>query len=469
MNFNFNRSPVTQALATTGEETAAAAENDSEQQEEPEQEQAAPVLPIVPIAIEPRAAKLPPAEPRNPRVYIDAFVVKNGVAQRAHTLDANRFNPQSAADEDYLTYNEQADQQQDDDYEDVQESRDREKAVQDFGVAVDRFWEQKQPQRKPQPRLVPSNHYRNVHFGDRDLAGQARLQSLQRERVNTNLVPLPLPELEDDAEATTTTEDPKRPLRPRVLPPTEHNPNQIDTVTVRVPPIYKEKRPKKLHRETPDRDEEETEYSNDVIDEHTQEHESDAEGEDSWLAPRTEPPKKRKRRRKQHRKVRSVDDSGPYSAGDYDYYGNKLPVSKEEKLFMQLTVPPPTKDADLARLEAPETEHFLDEHERLREDPERMRDVEKSEDKDKYQADESERADEADRADESERSIEDKERTNNKELADEHERTDALSPNAQVHETGYKNNYVHATNVQVDDPSPSLRVVKRKKVKHGTP
>lgn len=457
LNFNFNRNPVTQAAPTQ------AADNEQEQ-EKVEQDEAA--IPIVPIPIAPKAAKLPPAEPRQPRVYVDAFVVRNGVARRVDTVDAKSLNTQIAANDDYLVYDEENEQPQEqyDDYEDVQESRDRESAVHDFGVAVDKFWDQNRKQKRPKPQKLPSNHYQNVHFGDRELANQVQLgANLQRLNNRPNRIPLALPEEEDDAEATTTTEDPKRPLRPRVLPPTEHNPNQIDIVTVRVPPIYKEKRPKKLHRERPPLEE----YENDApVD--FEEQDSDAEGNDSYIAPRTEPPTKRKKKRKSRRKTRSTGKSESYTAGDYDYFGNKLPVSDEEKYFMQLTVPPPTMDADLARHEKPDDKHFLDDHERLREDPERIKETKRErDDKDDHRADETERSDEIERADSSERSVKDDERTNNQERADENERNDKLSPNARVHETGYQNNYVHATNIQVDDPQPEVPSVIRKTVKIG--
>lgn len=458
----------------------------------------------MPIPIAPRAAKLPQTEPRQPRVYVDAFVVRNGVARRVNTVDAKQLDPQRANananfEDDYLAYDEEVARQaleDDDDYEDVQESRDREAAVRQFGNAVDQFWQNKKQQRKPiqqKAQKLPANHYQNVHFGDRDLGDQIRRhdrdeshQSLQRERPRANRIPLPLPEAEDDSEVTTTTEDPKKPLKPRVLPPTEHNPNQIDTVTVRVPPIYREKRPRKLHRERPeqpDRDEDEyeqpryeqpryeqpREFSSreqheyeQQTEQHGEQHsEQDTDGDDSSLAPRTERPAKRKRRRKQSRKTRSTHEH--YTAGDYDYYGNKVPVSKEEKFYMELTVPPPTLDSDVARHEKPvDSGYFLEDHERIREDPShRIRDDDRSnESGDSERADEKERAGDEERsAEDKERSVEDKERAGEEDRADERERTDKLSPNARVRETGYQSNYVRATNVQVDNPRPAFAAV----------
>lgn len=418
---------------------------------EQEQEQ------IVPVAIQPRAARLPQEPPRTPRVYLDAFVVRNGVAQKVPTVDARNLNlPQ--ADDDYLAYDEQQQPQQDDDYEYVEESQDRAKAVREFGDAVGRFWEQKQ--RKPRKK-IPVNDYRDVHFGDRELANQLRrrsdeqLQSLQRERPNSNRIPLP--ETDEEDEITTTTQDPRKRLKPRVLPPTEKNPNEIDTITVRVPPIYKDKHPKKLHRGRSDRDEE----SDEVSDYEEREYLSDSETDNSYEVPQTEKPK-RKRRRKQKRKTRSAPYEA-YTAGDYDYYGKKLPISNEEKYFRGLTIPPPTKDADVIRLEESKdgNGHFLDDHERLRDDPERIKRKKKNK-KEKYRTDEKERADESERSDERERSREDTERSGENERADERERTDKLSPNARVRESGYQNNFVHATNVQVDDPRPLVSNVKKK-------
>ena len=395
------------------------------------------------------------------------------------TVDAKQFDAQRAnnADEDYLAYDDDASQQQldDDDYEDVQESRDREAAVRQFGNAVDQFWQNKKKQKRPaqqKAQRLPANHYQNVHFGDRDLGDDIRRrgeshQSLQRERPRANKIPapLPLPEADDDTEVTTTTEDPRKPLKPRVLPPTEHNPNQIDTVTVRVPPIYREKRPRKLHRERPehpDRDEEEHEEHRDrefSSREHERdrerEYEHDTDGDDSSLAPQTERPARRRRRRKQSRKARAADKEY-YTAGDYDYYGNKQPVSKEEQFYMELTVPPPTLDADVARHEKPvNSGYFLEDHERLREDPShRIRDEDRSGDDER--ADDKERSaeDKERSAEDKERSSEEKERAGEEDRADSLERTDKLSPNARVRESGYQSNYVRATNVQVDDPRP---------------
>lgn len=437
--------------------------------------------PVAPVAIAPRAAKLPQDPPRNPRVYVDAFVVRNGVAQRVNTVDAKHLDPQQASlEEDYLAYDDEVEPQRldyddEDDYEDVQESRDRAKAVKEFSTAVDNFWD-KQARRKPQ-----TADYQNVHFGDRSLANQIRRsgvgeshQSLQRESARRpNRIPLPLPQGdEDDAEQTTTTEDPRKKLKPRVLPPTEHNPGQIDTVTVRVPPIYKEKRPRKLHRERPESPDREEERSDEASDSREREyhHNEDTDGEDSALAPQTEKPR-RKRRRKQSRKARSAEESGEYSAGDYDYYGKKLPISEEEEFYRALTVPPPTKDADLARIEQGEEKngHVLDEHERISEDPERSGEDERIDDSgradDEGQSDSKERL-VAEREDNKYRA-DDSERSGENERADEGERTDKLSPNAKVHETGYRNNYVHATNIQVDDPRPSVASVKKKSVSIG--
>ncbi|OWR53861.1 hypothetical protein KGM_204726 [Danaus plexippus plexippus] len=454
LNFNFNRAPATSAPVAP---TAAAATADDEQEEDQEQEQ------IAPVAIQPRAAKLPQDPPRKPRVYLDAFVVRNGVPQRVHTVDAQTLN-NAQADDDYLIYDdEQQQQNSDDDDEYVQESRDRAKAVKEFGTAVDRFWEQKQ---KPS-RKLPANDYRNVHFGDRDLANQIiqlndeKLQTLQKRKPKANRIPSPKPQEDDDdeGEVTTTTQDPRRPLKPRVLPPTEQNPNQIDTVTVRVPPIYKEKRPKKLHRartERPDIHEEETAV--DSSDEPEDNYDSDTE--DSSPIEQTEPPR-RKRRRKNKRRARSVS-SEAYSAGDYDYYGNKLPMSEEEEFFRGLTIPPPTKDADLARLEKGDDDekHFLDDHERLTDDPEKIKydNDNKSNDEDT----EEDRADESERVNSEEKSGDDEERTGYSERADEVERSDRLSPHAKVRETGYQNKYVRASNVQVDSPNPLVATIKRK-------
>lgn len=467
LNFNFNRAPV--APATPAPQAEAVAEDDAllDTQEQ-----------FVPIAIEPRAGRLPQTEPRKPRVYVDAFVVRNGVASRVDTVDARQFDPQRAGDEDYLAYDDDDDQQQldDDDYEDVQESRDREAAVRQFGNAVDQFWQHKQQPRRPaqqKARKLPANHYQNVHFGDRDLADDIRRgdshQSLQRERAHPNRIPLPLPEAEDDAEVTTTTEDPKKPLKPRVLPPTEHNPNQIDTVTVRVPPIYREKRPRKLHREKPEQpDRDDENEGNTDFSSREREYHHDADGDDSSLAPRTERPAKRKRRRKQSRKTRAASDE--HYDTDYDYYGKKLPVSEEEKFYMDLTVPPPTVDADVARHEKPvDSGYFLEDHERLRDDPShRIRDEDRSGDSER--ADEAERADDAERNDDDkERSAEDKERTGDEGRADERERSDKLSANARVREVGYQNNYVRATNVRVDDPRPHVASLRKKTVTTGQP
>ncbi|XP_038212818.1 nucleolar protein dao-5-like [Zerene cesonia] len=466
-NFNFNR-----ALATP---TPAA--NDDIAEEEAPQEQ--PALQITPIAIQPRAAKLPPPAPRNPRVYVDAFVVRDGVPQRVHTIDAKNINRPQVADDDYLfdveddeTQNDQGQQEQlYDDYEDAQESRDRSKAVREFGTAVDQFWAQKQ---KPKKKL-PLNDYRKVHFGDRDLGNQLRRRNddddsekFQRERPKANRVPLQVPDdagSEEESEVTTTTQDPRRKLKPRVLPPTEHNPNQIDTVTVRVPPIYKEKRPKKLHRERPEAPDRDEDSAEETPREEYPENDSDTDSEQSTQVERSEAPKRR-RRRKKSRRVRSTY-SQAYTAGDYDYFGKKLPISEEEEHYRTLTIPPPTKDADVARLEAAEDEgHFLDDHERLREDPERIQAKNKKDKKEVAEesryVEDRERADESERSDERERSSEDTERASEAERSDSSERSDKLSPNARVRETGYKSNYVRATNVRVDDDQPEISVVKRK-------
>ncbi|VVC98259.1 unnamed protein product [Leptidea sinapis] len=437
INFDFNRAPVA---------TPAPAD---------EEEDAQQLLPIAPIAIQPRAARLPPPEPRNSRVYVDAFVVRDGVAQKVHTIDAQNLNRQPAADDDYLfdVEDEPQIQEQDlnDDYEDVQESRGQANAVREVGTAVNQFWAQKQ---KPKQKLPP-NDYRNVHFGDRDLANQIRRRSDSQRQNNVHreqAKQTPISDYDDDSEVTTTTQDPRRKLKPRVLPPTEHNPNQIDTVTVRVPPIYKEKRPKKLNRDRPDRDEdlEESRYSEE------QEDDSDSSIEQSAQITRTEAPKRR-RRRKKSRRVRSLSEA--YTAGDYDYHGKKLKISKEEEHYRGLTIPPPTKDADLARLEEADDEgDFLDDHERLREDPERIQVKKKKKPANVEAVEESriiedrELADESERSDDSERSAEDRERSGSQERADENERTDALSPSARVRESGYKSNYLRATNVQVDRP-----------------
>ncbi|KAJ8719913.1 hypothetical protein PYW07_011956 [Mythimna separata] len=481
LNFNFNRAPAGQAAQVTPAPAADAPASD-EQAAADNQEQ------LLPIAIEPRAAKLPQTKPR---VYVDAFVVNNGVARRVDTVDAKQFDVQQAvaiADEDYLAYDDAAEQQarqvDDDDYEDAQESRGRDAAVKQFGDAVDQFWKKKKQQRRPieqRAQRLPENHYQNVHFGDRDLNDDDRRdeeshQSLQRERKRPKR-PRPTPaETDDDNEVTTTTEDPRKSLKPRVLPPTEHNPNQIDTVTVRVPPIYREKRPRKLHRERPehpDRDEEdheelreyhhrESEFRNRESErEREREYEHDTDGDDSSLAPQTERPARRRRRRKHSRKTRDIDKDY-YTAGDFDYYGKKVPVSKEEQLYMKLTVPPPTLDSDVARHEKPvDSGYFLEDHERLREDPShRIRDD--------YRIGESEREKSSERVDDKERSAEnkerltedkekseeDKERSGEQDRADSFERSDRLSPNARIRESGYQNNYVHARNVQVDDPRP---------------
>ncbi|CAB3228185.1 unnamed protein product [Arctia plantaginis] len=401
LNFNFNRSPLTQAPAA-----AEAVPEDQVDTQEDDQDQ------YVPIAIQPQAAKLPLDEPRKPRVYVDAFVVQNGIAKRVDTVDAKRLNNLRETNEDYLAYDDENTQQQlDDDYEDVQESRDREAAV--------------------------------------------------RQAVDA----------EDDSEVTTTTEDPKKSLKPRILPPTEHNPNQIDTVTVRVPPIYREKRPKKLHRErpeTPDRDEEDDERH--VTGNYSREREDeDSDGYDSLLTPQTERPR-RKRRRKQSRKTRSTDKSDESENEEYsvDYFGKKIPVSEEEKFYMRLRVPEPTVDPDVARHESPvKSGYFLEDHERLREDPKhRIADDEKDND-DSDDDDESERSDSTERTTEDkERSGED-ERSGENERANEHERTDKLRPNARVRESGYQNKYVTASNVRVDEPETNVASVKRKTVKLG--
>ncbi|XP_045512272.1 proline-rich protein 12-like [Pieris brassicae] len=444
LNFNFNR-----ALATpspVGEEVGVADEEVLSEQ-----------TPVNPIAIQPRAAKLPPPAPRNPRVYVDAFVLRDGVAQRVHTVDAQNINRAQAADDDYLFYvddeptTQQGRQDLYDDYEDIQDSGDRSSALRDVGKAVDQFWMQK-PKSK---QKLSENDYRRVHFGDRDegnrLISESDDNSPKTKRTRTKPKRIPTPtdtDLEEESEVTTTTQDPRRKLKPRVLPPTEHNPNQIDTITVRVPPIYKEKRPKKLHRETPekpDRDENDFEES-------PREYEEDAESEQSTQIDQTEAPK-RKRRRKKTRRVRSTY-SKEYSAGDYDYYGRKIPISEEEEHFKTLTVPPPTRDADVARLEDAEDEgNFLDDHERLREDSERIIEKKPSgnhEDESEVSKDDSERSDD------NERSDDESERAGETERADESEKTDKLSPNAQVRETGYNNMYVSAHNVRVDRPRPHI-------------
>ncbi|KPI91013.1 hypothetical protein RR46_14517 [Papilio xuthus] len=477
LHFNFNRAPAGAAAVS-----APADEQTEEQELEQEQEQEQ----VAPVAIEPRAARLPPAQARKPRVYVDAFVVRNGVPQKVDALDAQHLNAQRLPLEDeYLVYDyEELQQLPDDDYEDVQESRDRTKAVSDFSDAVDKFWEPKKRGKKK----LPANDYRNVHFGDRGLADLIRRrdddeshQSLKRERpkAKPKTSPPAEAEAEEEAESTTTTEDPKRPLRPRVLPPTEHNPGQIDTVTVRVPPIYKERRPKKLNRERPQHDEYldhrdhyEERAARDRSTEHDEDADADTEGEDSAWTERTQRPARRKRR-KQRRDKRAAREE-PYTAGDYDYYGNKLSISDEEKFFRGLTVPPPTKYAEFARLEeGPETGYFLDDHERIREDPERVAEDERS--GDRYRADSSERADDSGATDDKERSDEAREaesaeetgRADDSGRADERERTDRLGPNARVHETGFQNNYVRATNVQVDDPHPHVASVKKKTTKIG--
>lgn len=456
LHFNFNRAPAGAA--------APAEEQNEEQELEQEQEQE----PVAPVAIEPRAARLPPAQARKPRVYVDAFVVRDGVPQKVDTLDAQHLNAQRRPLEDeYLVYDyEELQQLPDDDYEDVQESRGRSKAVSDFSDAVDKFWEPKKQGKKK----LPANDYRNVHFGDRGLAELIRRRdddeshlSLKQERPKTKKKTSPPAEAEgeEEAESTTTTEDPKRPLRPRVLPPTEHNPGQIDTVTVRVPPIYKERRPKKLNRERPEhdvylehRDHYEERGARDRSTEHDED--ADAEGDDSAWTARTERPARRRRRK--HRRDRRAARGEPYKAGDYDYYGNKLP----------------TKYAELARLEkGSKVGYFLDDHERIQEDPERAAEDERS--SDHYRADSSERADDSGATDESERSEEAEQAVSAEETgraddsgrADERERTDRLGPNARVHETGFQNNYVRATNVQVDDPRPLVASVKKKTTKIG--
>lgn len=385
---------------------------------------------------------------------MDAFVVRNGITQRVDAVDANQFAPrQGAADDDFIAYDDDEQEVSDeDDYEDVQESRD--KAVRQFGAAVDTFWADKSKKKK----VLPTNHYQNVHFGDKNLANQLRRrsddshQSLQRTRTRPNQVTADPNEADDEQESTTTTEDPHRKLRPRVLPPTEHNPGQIDTVTVRVPPIYKEKRPKKYHRRHPDENSsEETDYDE-------RDYDRDSEGENS--APESqsisEKPK-RKRRRKLSRKTRATesaeDSDDPSSAGNYDYFGKKLPISDEEKFYSQLRIPEPTKDADLARIEDGTGEYFLDDHERLKEDPERLGENERTEDKS------SELADDSGRTDEKERAVQDLERTDERQRADSSERTDVLSPTARVRESGYSKNYVRATDLRVDDPRP-LRTLK---------
>ncbi|KPJ15705.1 hypothetical protein RR48_05669 [Papilio machaon] len=470
LHFNFNRAPAgAAAVAAPAEEQA----EEQELEQEQEQEQ------VAPVAIEPRAARLPPPQARKPRVYVDAFVVQNGVPQKVDTLDAQHLNAQRLPLEDeYLVYDyEELQQLPDDDYEDVQESRDRTKAVSDFSDAVDKFWEPKKRGKKK----LPSNDYRNVHFGDRDLAELIRRRddndshlSLKRERPKSKTKTAEA-EAEEETESTTTTEDPKRPLRPRVLPPTEHNPEQIDTVTVRVPPIYKERRPKKLNRERPQHDLDHRDHyeERDARDRSTErDDDDDTEGEDSTRAERTQRPARRKRR-KQRRDKRAASGE-PYTAGDHDYYGNKLPISDEEKFFRGLTIPPPTKYAEFARLEeGTEVGYFLDDHERIREDPERVADDERS--GNNYRADSSERADDSGATDEKERlkeaqeaeSAEETGRADDSGRADERERTDRLGPNARVHETGFQNNYLRATNVQVDDPHPHVASVKKKTTKIG--
>lgn len=472
LNFNFNRTPVTPApvaAEAVAEEQVETQEDDLEQ--------------YVPIAIQPQAAKLPLDEPRKPRVYVDAFVVQNGIAKRVDTVDAKRLNNLRDTNEDYLAYDDENTQQQlDDDYEDVQESRDREAAVRQ---AVGQFWDQKKQQDRQyeqqnvKPRLasrLPPDHYKNVHFGDRKLANRVHFrgethQGLQSDRPHPNLIPLILPDAEDDSEITTTTEDPKKSLKPRILPPTEHNPNQIDTVTVRVPPIYREKRPKKLHRERPealDRDEEDEERH--ATDNYSRERgDEDSDGYDSLLAPQTERPRRR-RRRKQNRKTRSADKTEEGENDEYsvDYFGKKIPVSEEEKFYMRLRVPEPTVDPDVARHESPvKSGYFLEDHERLREDPKH-----RIADDDKDNSD-SDNDDESERSDSSERTAEDKERTGEDERsgederAHELERTDKLSPNARVRESGYQNKYITASNVRVDEPKTNVASLKRKTVKVG--
>lgn len=435
LNFNINRNRPTQAPAPAADYQ----DDDFEQQ--------------APIAIEPRAAQLPAPQQRKPRVYVDAFVVRNGITQRVDTVNADQFAPRRGAadDDDFIAYDDDQDASDEDDYEDVQESRD--KAVRQFGTAVDAFWGGKAKKKK----ALPTNHYQNVHFGDRDLADQLRRhsddthQSLQRESARPNKVTPDPNEADDEYEATTTTEDPHRKLRPRVLPPTEQNPGEIDTVTVRVPPIYKERRPKKLHRRRPyENSNEETNYDD-------RDYERDSEGEDSAHAPQSEEPR-RQRRRKLSRKTRATESieeqEDTFSAGDYDYYGKKLPISDEEKLYRQLRVPEPTKDADLARIEdGSDSGYFLNDHERLSEDPERLGENERTDDHGR--SDNSGLVDDSGRSDEKERLVEDPERTDEGQRADSRERTDLLSPNARVRESGYTNNYVRATNLRVDDPRPA--------------
>lgn len=383
--------------------------------------------------------------------------------ERVDAVDATRLNNQQPVeDDDYIAYDDNNDQLQYDDYEDAQESRDRAKAVKEFGTAVDQFWETKKRNRPQAQKKLPADHYQNVHFGDRALADLVQKQKQKKEKARPNRVPIPSPEAEEeDAESTTTTEDPHRKLKPRVLPPTEHNPNNIDTVTVRVPPIYKEKRPKKYHRgRVPERDEEEEEREvPDFYNNNTSE-ESDTDGDDSSISQQTERP--RKRRRKPSRRTRSTDEE--YLAEDYDYYGKKLPVSEEEKFYIELTVPPPTRDADRARHENPKSSNFLNDHERISEDPERQAE-EASEEEDRGSDDDDD--DESERADENERSQEDNERTGDQGKADERERTDKLSPNAKVHLSGYRNKYVKAHNVQVDDPRPVVATINKKTTKIG--
>ncbi|XP_034833019.1 histone-lysine N-methyltransferase SETD1B-like [Maniola hyperantus] len=492
LDFNFNRKPATAAAAAPPEQPA-------EQMLELQQ-QDAPADPVV--AIRPQAARLPPEPPRKPRVYLDAFVVQNGVTQKIQTIDA-RNAVQHQADNDYLSYDEPAEppppqqpqQTQpalDADYDYMLDSSERSKQVREFGTAVDKFWDQK----KKKMKKTPAFDYRSVHFGDRNLANQARDQSDQSDERYQSMIQAssdaqaqPQPALHDDEEEfTTTTLSPRRRLKPRVLPPTEKNPNQIDTVTVQVPPIYKEKRPRKLHRERPEsaerpEREEDSPYKpyeynyqgsdgNGFYGYSPYRRGSDAESENSEAIYQTEQPK-RKRRRKLKRKTRSVYRH--YTAGDFDYYGKKLPISQEEQYFRGLTIPPPTRDPDVVRLErAPDGDgHFLDDHERLRDDPERIKTKKKGGKKqadDKDGADEAERSEEAERSGEAERLEEseasaDAEISSEKERSGEKERADELSPNARVRETGYKNNYVHAHNVQVDDNQPLVRTVKRKKPK----
>ncbi|CAH2216819.1 jg2720, partial [Pararge aegeria aegeria] len=327
---------------------------------------------------------------------------------------------QHRPDNDYLVYDEPAEQPerrqelerapaQDDDYDYVQDSSERSKTMREFGTAVDQFWNQKKNKKKKEPAF---NDYRSVHFGDRDLANELRDRSDQSGQNYVTHEALtqgpasdaqsqPRPALEEEEEGTTSTQNPRRRLKPRVLPPSEKNPNLIDTITVRVPPIYKEKRPRKLHRERPQQTEapersdheEESVYKpydytypgSDGTGYYTgfspypgrsssqYNHASDAESENSEQTYQTEQPK-RKRRRKNKRRIRSVHKQ-QYTAGDFDYYGKRIPISEEEEYFRGLTIPPPTVDADLARLEQAQAGdgHFLDDHERIREDPERIK------------------------------------------------------------------------------------------------